>query len=370
MSSLGAGRAHLFSGASESALAVAVAPVDPPVVSRTRGRLLLRVAARGRRTGRERAADGGALTARRGGVIGGGEPSAALSVHCPPSTVHPNVLPVYDATRYVVPLREGGSLPAILDTDGGLFVVKFRGAGQGARALVAELVVGELAARLGLTVPEIALVRLDDAFGRAEPDPEIQDILNGSRGLNVGLRYLDGAFGFDALAVGDLVPPDEAAAVVWLDALTTNVDRTPRNPNLLWAGTPEAPPRLHLIDHGAALYFHHDWPGLTDEKARAPFAPVQDHVLLPLATDLMEADARLAPRLTENALREVLDAIPDALLMDAPAGRLPPFERAESNRAAYLRYFGLRLEAPRRWAEAAEAARRALTPPEPLDYRR
>jgi hypothetical protein len=279
------------------------------------------------------------------------------------------VLPIYEAARYVAPLREGGSLPAVLDTDGGLFVVKFRGAGQGARALVAELLVGALARRLGLAVPALALVHLDDAFGRAEPDPEIQDILHGSRGLNVGLAYLDGAFAFDPVAVGDLVPPETAATVAWLDALTTNVDRTPRNPNLLWAGDPA---RLHLIDHGAALYFHHDWEGLTDDRARAPFLPIRDHVLLPLAGDLAEADARLAPLLTEGVLCEVVAAVPDALLMDAPPGRTPPFETAEANREAYLRYLRLRLEAPRRWAAAAEDVRRAraAAPALPLDYRR
>jgi hypothetical protein len=279
------------------------------------------------------------------------------------------VLPVYDAVRYVTPLREGGSLPAVLETGGGLFVVKFRGAGQGARALMAELIVGGLALRLGLDVPALALVRLDEGFGRTEPDPEIQDVLHGSRGLNVGLRFLDGAFAFDPVAVGDLVPAGLAAAVAWLDALVTNVDRTPRNPNLLWTA---AAPHLHLIDHGAALYFHHDWDALTDEKARAPFAPIRDHVLLPLADDLEEADARLAPILSEDVLRDVLADVPDDLLMDAPPGRTPPFPTAEANREAYLRYFRLRLGAPRRWAGAAEAARAALdaAPTAPLDYRR
>jgi hypothetical protein len=283
------------------------------------------------------------------------------------------MLPVYEASRYVVPLREGGSLPAVLDTEGGLFVVKFRGAGQGARVLVAELVVGALARRLGLAVPALALVRLDDGFGRAEPDPEIQDILDGSRGLNVGLAYLDGAFTFDAVAVGDLVPPDEAADVVWLDALVTNIDRTPRNPNLLWASTPPgAAPTLHLIDHGAALYFHYDWQGVTDEKAQAPFAPIRDHVLLPLAADVRAADARLAPLLAEEVLRGALAAVPEALLMDAPAGQAPPFASAEENREAYLRYFLRRLAPPRRWVAHAESARRALAdaPALPLDYRR
>ncbi|MDX1418598.1 MAG: HipA family kinase [Rubricoccaceae bacterium] len=279
------------------------------------------------------------------------------------------MLPVYEAHRYVVPLREGGSLPAVLDTEGGLFVVKFRGAGQGARALVAELVVGGLAQRLGLSVPALALVHLAEGFGRAEPDPEIQDILHGSRGLNVGLAYLDGAFAYDGLAVGDLVDPGDAAAVVWLDALTTNIDRTPRNPNLLWAGDP---PSLQLIDHGAALYFHHDWEGVTDEKAQAPFAPIRDHVLLPLASPIDAADRRLAPILTDEVLEAVLATLPDALLMDAPAGRTPPFASAEANRAAYRRYFQRRLAPPRPWVAHAEAARRAAAdaPAVRLDYRR
>jgi len=278
--------------------------------------------------------------------------------------------PTYRATTYLTPLREGGSLPAVLDTEGGgLFVTKFRGAGQGAKALVAELIVAGLAARLGLSVPEHAIVHLDERFGRSEPDPEIQDILNGSRGPNVGLRYLDGAFTFDAVAVGDLLDPAEAAAVVWLDALTTNIDRTPRNPNLLWWGDPA---RLWLIDHGAALYFHHDWEGLTLERVRTPFAAIKDHVLLPLAGDLDDADARLAPRLSEGVLTEVLADVPAALLMDAPAGRAPAFESAEANRAAYLEYFEGRLVEPRPWVAEAVRAQHALRtrPPRPLDYRR
>src|SRR5262245_5532268 len=166
------------------------------------------------------------------------------------------------ATRYVQPLREGGSLPAVVDTDGGgLFVVKFRGAGQGAKALIAELLVGLLAERVGLPVPPLAVIDLPEVFGRTEPDPEIQDILRGSRGLNVGLRYLDGAFNFDLAAAGDLVTEDLATRLVWLDALVTNPDRTARNPNLLVAEG-----RIWLIDHGGTLYAHHDWTSVDEAR--------------------------------------------------------------------------------------------------------
>src|SRR5919204_1503955 len=161
-------------------------------------------------------------------------------------------IPRVTATRYVQPLREGGSLPAVVDTEDGLYVVKFRGAGQGPKALVAELIVGLLAERLDRPVPQLALVHLPAAFGGSEPDPEIQDLLRGSHGLNVGLRYLDGAFNFDPAAAGDVITSGFAARVVWLDALVTNPDRTHRNPNLLvWDRRP------WLIDHGAALYVHH-----------------------------------------------------------------------------------------------------------------
>ncbi|MEO1477738.1 MAG: HipA family kinase [Bacteroidota bacterium] len=269
------------------------------------------------------------------------------------------------ATRYVTPLREGGSLPALVDTAdaegaaAGLFVVKFRGAGQGARALVAELIVGQLAQRIGLTVPDLALVDLADSFGRTEPDPEIQDILKGSRGINVGLRYLDGAFTYDA-ALPDVMPeggtsvvdPETAAAVVWLDALVTNIDRTARNPNLLLTqASGAARPTIWLIDHGAALYVHHAWDAanvqaLVAEKATAPFVPIRDHVLLPVAGDLAEADARLAPSLDAADLEAMLEAVPDALLMDAPEGRTPPFESAAANRAAYVAFLNARLAPP------------------------
>lgn len=280
----------------------------------------------------------------------------------------PPPLPIHTAVRYAVPLREGGSLPAIVEAENeDLFVVKFRGAGQGARALIAELIVGQLAQHLGMTVPDLAVVELEEGFGRTEPDPEIQDILRGSRGANVGLRYLDGAFTYDPVATADLITPERAADIVWLDALTTNIDRTARNPNmLLWEED------LWLIDHGAALYFHHDWPSVDEARARAPFAPIRDHVLLPRAASISDADARLAAYLTDDVVRAVLAEVPDTLLMDAPEGRTPPFETAEANRQAYVDYFLARLREPRAFAAQAERARHAVQAESPttLPYRR
>lgn len=277
-------------------------------------------------------------------------------------------LPIHTATRYVVPLREGGSLPAVLETEaGGLYVAKFRGAGQGARALIAELIAGLLAQTLGLPVPALALLDVDPAFGRTERDPEIQDILKASRGLNVGLRYLETAFNYDPVATAGFVTPELAADIVWFDAYVTNIDRTPRNPNILvWER------RLWLIDHGAALYFHHNWEGLDEARIRTPFPPIRDHVLLPHAGDLRAADARMAARLDEPVLRAVLACVPEALLMDAVEGREPPFATAEANREAYLRYLLGRLQAPRRFMEEAEQARTNLrnARPAPQSYRR
>src|SRR5918993_2298649 len=201
------------------------------------------------------------------------------------------------ATRYVTPLREGGSVPALVEADDdGLYVVKLLGAGHGRKALVAELVAGELGRHLGLPVPDQVLVELDATLARAEPDGEIQDLLERSAGTNIGLDFLPGALAF-APAIGPAPEPDLAAAVVWLDAFTTNVDRTPRNPNLIvWHR------RLHLIDHGSALYIHHTWKD-PDEHARRPFEPIRDHVLLPFASPIPDADARLAP-LVDRALLE------------------------------------------------------------------
>lgn len=277
-------------------------------------------------------------------------------------------LPVLPALRYVVPLREGGSLPAVLEVEGGdLYVAKFRGAGQGARALAAELIAGLLAQQAGLPVPALALLELDASFGRTERDPEIQDILKGSRGLNVGLAFLEGAFNFDPVAAAELLPPALAADVVWFDAFVTNIDRTPRNPNLLlWNRTP------WLIDHGAALYFHHDWSSVDAERARQPFAMIRDHVLLPLAGDLHEADARMRERLGPDVVRDVLAAVPDEILMDRVAGREPPFANAEANRDAYASYLTTRLEASSVFVEEAARARDALlnAPRQQASYRR
>ena len=290
-------------------------------------------------------------------------------------------LPTVDAARYVTPLREGGSLPAVVeDADGARWVVKFRGAGQGARALLAELVAGGIARRLGLPAAELALVRLADGFGRTEPDAEIQDILKASGGLNVGLRFVPAAFNFETAAFSDLVAPALAADVVWFDALVLNVDRSPRNPNLLVTrdGAPDdegsagGDARVWLIDHGAALYVHHDWPSVTPERARAPFPLIEGHVLLPRAGPIAEADARLAPRLTPDVLDAVLGDLPDDLLTAAPPGHPAPFESGDAARAAYRGFLAERLAAPRAWAEAAEAARLRVqaADPERLGYRR
>jgi hypothetical protein len=242
------------------------------------------------------------------------------------------------ATRYVTPLREGGSLPGLVEADDdGLYVLKFRGAGQGAQALVAELVAGEIGRALGLPVPEIVLVELDAGLGRAEPDPEIQDLIAASDGLNLGMDFLPGALAFGPLAGAEL-DPVLAAGVVWFDALVTNIDRTPRNPNLLlWHH------RLWLIDHGAALYLHH---GDTDAVARAgePFAPIRDHVLLPWAASIAEADARLAPLLEADVIAAIFDQVPESWL---PTGA----------RAVQAEYLVRRLREPRAFATDAEEAR-------------
>jgi hypothetical protein len=273
-------------------------------------------------------------------------------------------LPRVTAMRYVQPLREGGSLPAVVETDDGLYVVKFRGAGQGPRALVAELMVGLIASLLGLPVPALARVNLPPPFGRSEPDPEIQDVLRRSHGINVGLRYLDGAFNFDCAAAADLVTPDFAAQLVWLDALVTNPDRTHRNPNLLvWRRRP------WLIDHGAALYAHHDWASVTPEKARSPFPLIENHVLLAHSERLAEVDATLAAALGAEALRAVLAQVPDDLLAGPEyAGDAGPREL----RARYQDYLGTRLQAPRLFvAEAVEARERLRRmPPLPQSARR
>ena len=266
------------------------------------------------------------------------------------------MLPALRATRYVQPLREGGSLPAVVETDGGLFVVKFRGAGQGPKALVAELIVGMLAGELGLAVPDLALVEVPAPFGRSEPDPEIQDILRKSHGMNIGMRYLDGAFNFDGKAAGELATAGFASRLVWLDALVTNPDRTHRNPNLLvWRGA------LWPIDHGAALYGHHDWPRVDDASARATFPLIRDHVLLAQADDVSAIDAGAAAALHEGVLRTVLEAVPDELLVPSAPG--DPATPAEA-RDRYRSWLATRIGAPRAFAaESVEARMRALQSP-------
>lgn len=263
-------------------------------------------------------------------------------------------LPRHIATRYATPLKEGGSLPAIVEVDdGGLWVVKFVGAGQGARALIAEIIVGELARRMALPVPDLALIDVDASLGRTEADPEIQDLLKASVGTNVGLRYLDRALNFDANAAADLVTPELAADIVWLDAFATNIDRTPRNPNMLVQNE-----QLWLIDHGAALYFHHAWGNVSAASMTRAFAQIERHVLLPLAGDLVDAHERALRCVDEAALTAVMGLVPDELLMHAPAGGAAPFATAEENRAAYVRALGARL-ASRAFADAAETARRS-----------
>jgi hypothetical protein len=255
------------------------------------------------------------------------------------------------ATRYVTALREGGSLPGLVEADDdGLYVVKFRGAGQGPRVLVAEWIAGELARAIGLTVPDLVAIEVDGSLGDAEPDGEIQDLVRASDGLNLGMDFLPGALAFNPAVATATAPFDPlvAADAVWLDALVMNPDRTVRNPNLLlWHG------RLWLIDHGAALYIHHTWRD-PDDHARRPFEQIRDHVLLPFAGSIEDADQRHAATIDEPLLTAIVDALPDAWLQhDANAGD------ADSQRVAYVRYLVRRLETPRTFVEEAERARRA-----------
>jgi len=252
------------------------------------------------------------------------------------------------ATEYVMPLREGGSLPAIVaGDDDGTYVVKFRGAGQGTRALIAELVSGELARILGLPVPEVVFAELDPRMAKTEPDPEIQDLLRKSEGLNLALDYLPGSITFDPIVPLPLEGRARlASSIVWFDAFVTNVDRTPKNTNLLvWHR------KLWMIDHGATLIFHHQWDGFR-EQSRKPFARIADHVLLPWADELREVDEELTARLTPDAIAAVIELIPDTWLHDEPL-----FATVDEYRAAYREYLMLRLQAPREWLEEAVRAR-------------
>jgi hypothetical protein len=244
-------------------------------------------------------------------------------------------------TRYVTPLREGGSLPAIVEADDdGMYVLKFRGAGQGAKALIAELVSGEIARALGLSVPEIVFAELDPDLARTEPDPEIFALIRDSAGLNLALDYLPSSVMFDPVV--EKIPSDLASRIVWFDAYVTNVDRSVRNTNLLmWHR------RLWLIDHGATLYFHHSAGWMDDrERARAPFALIREHVLLRRAGMLAEIDMAMTALLTEEIIEGIVALLPESWLEDGP-----------SQRAAYSRFLSDRLAAPRAFVEEAVRVR-------------
>ena len=252
-----------------------------------------------------------------------------------------------NVTRYVTPLREGGSLPAIVEADDDfLYVLKFRGAGQGHKALIAELIGGEIARTLGLKIPEIVFAYLDSAFGRIEGDEEIQDLLKASTGLNLGIHYLSGAITFDPLATK--VSSEVASKIVWLDCLLMNVDRTSRNTNLLWWKR-----ELWLIDHGASLYFHHAWQNI--DHSRKPFPNIKDHVLLPMATDLAAVDETLRSLVTPERVREIVQLIPDEWLSQESA-----FPSVKGHREAYAHFLESRIAHSELFIKEANDARTAL----------
>jgi hypothetical protein len=243
------------------------------------------------------------------------------------------------ATRYVTPFREGGSLPALVEADDlGLYVVKFRGAGQGPLALVAEIVAGEIGRALGLSVPELVVMEVDAGLGRNDPDAEIRELLRASIGRNLGVDFLPGSVMFDP-AARDRASSEIASAAVWFDAFVTNIDRTARNPNLLvWHK------QLYFIDHGASLYFHHDWKD-TAQQARSRFPAIRDHVLLPWADRIEQADRESRERLHPEVFTGILDLVPDAWL--------------SASRGDYVDYFMRRLEG-REFVEEALRAREQL----------
>ncbi|MCF0062489.1 aminotransferase class I and II [Dyadobacter chenwenxiniae] len=253
-----------------------------------------------------------------------------------------------NVTRYVTPLREGGSLPALAEADDEfLYVLKFRGAGQGTKALIAELIGGEIARLLGLRMPEIVFANLDEAFGRTEPDEEIQDLLRASTGLNLAIHYLSGAITFDPVVTA--VDSRLASAIVWLDSLITNVDRTARNTNMLmWHK------ELWLIDQGAALYFHHSWDNW-EEQAKRPFAQVKDHVLLRYASEIEAVNEEFKAIFGVEQIEAIVSLIPDDwLLRDAP------FESAEAHRQGYVKFLASRLSVSDVFVKGANDARAAL----------
>lgn len=251
-------------------------------------------------------------------------------------------------TRYVTPLREGGSLPAIVEADDGfLYVIKFRGAGQGLNALIAEFIGGEIARALGFLIPEIVFATLDEGFGRTEPDEEIQDLLKASKGLNLGLHYLSGSISYDPGVT--VIDSELASKIVWMDCLLINMDRTARNTNMLWWHK-----ELWLIDHGAALYFHHNWDGWK-EKASQPFLLVKDHVLLPQASQLNEVDSELKAKLSNTVIRSIVERIPDEWLCAEKQ-----FDSISQHRQAYIEYLETRLLHSLNFVNAAIDARAKL----------
>lgn len=252
-----------------------------------------------------------------------------------------------NVTRYVTPLREGGSMPAIVEADDGfLYVLKFRGAGQGRKALIAELIGGEIARTLGLKVPEIVFANLDSAFGRIEGDEEIQDLLQASVGLNLALHYLSGSITFDALVTR--MDATIASQIVWLDCLLMNVDRTSRNTNmLLWHK------EVWLIDHGASLYFHHSWNDWKNPFRAFPM--VKDHVLLPRATELEHCNTALRPILNSNVIQSIVGLIPDEWLKDEPT-----FDSVENHRQAYAQFLNTRISNSDFFVKEAQYARESL----------
>lgn len=245
------------------------------------------------------------------------------------------------AVRYVTPLREGGSLPAVVEAgDHGTYVAKFRGAGQGPNALIAEVISGELARRLDLPVPDLVVLDIDPVIARAEPDEEVQELLKASAGHNLGMDFLPGALGFDPVA--HKVDATLASRILWLDAFIENVDRSWRNPNMLiWHGD------LWLIDHGASLYFHHNWPR-AQAVVHRPF-PAADHVLAPYATRLAEADESCAALVTDQLLAEVLDLVPDEWLAASP------FDEPAQARAAYAEHLAARVADSAAWLPEVDA---------------
>jgi hypothetical protein len=263
-------------------------------------------------------------------------------------TYYPPEIRTVHVTRYVTPLREGGSMPAIAEADDNFFyVIKFRGAGQGKKALIAELLGGEIARALKLKVPEIVFALLDNAFGRTEPDEEIQDLLKASVGLNLGLHYLQGSITYDPAV--SAIDPKLASSIVWLDCLLNNVDRTSRNTNMLWWHK-----ELWLIDHGASLYFHHSWNGW-QAQATKPFVLVKDHVLLPQAADLDAVNAEFRTILTKELIESIVSLIPDEWLKDETA-----FQSINEHRRAYVWFLETRIAHSQIFVKEAQYARQSI----------